>query len=157
MAGAIDENGHVCALRLELPANCEVGVVVPDFVLPTSQSRAVLPPAYSREDVVFNLQRAGLLVAALASGRMDALGAALADRLHQPYRAPLVPGFAEVLALRAEGLLGCVLSGAGPSVLVFFEHGGESVCELVKAIFERHLCAVDVLIPGVAGAGYEIS
>jgi homoserine kinase len=156
VAGAIDGHGHVCAIRLELPANCDVAVIVPDFVLPTSESRAVLPAAYSREDVVFNLQRAGLLVAALAAGRLDALATALEDRLHQPFRARLIPGFEEVLALRAKGLVGCVLSGAGPSVLIFFERGAEGVCELVKRMFERHLCAVEVLYPGVAREGYEI-
>jgi homoserine kinase len=156
VAGAIDGHGHVCAIRLELPADCELAVLVPDFVLPTSESRAVLPTAYSREDAVFNLQRTGLLVAALATGRMDALSTALHDRLHQPYRARLVPGFEEVLALRAKGLVGCVLSGAGPSVLIFFERGAERVCDLVKAVFERHSSAVTVLTPGIADHGYEI-
>ena len=34
--------------------------------------------------------------------------------MHQPYRAELVPGLDEALRLRAPGLLGCALSGAGP-------------------------------------------
>ena len=52
----------------------------------------------------------------------------LEDRLHQPYRARLVPGLEEIVKLRAPGLLGCALSGAGPSVLVFYERGYEPVC-----------------------------
>lgn len=157
VAGAIDESGHVCAIRLELPADCQIGVIVPDFILPTSESRAVLPSSYSRDDVVFNLQRTGLLVAALATGRVDALATALGDRLHQPYRARLVPGFEEALALRAAGLVGCVLSGAGPSVLVFFERGTERVCDLVKTALGPRCCGAKVLAPGVAIEGYGIS
>jgi homoserine kinase len=47
----------------------------------------------------------------------------LGSRFHQPYREALVPGLHEILKLRAPGLLGCALSGAGPSILVFFERG----------------------------------
>ena len=86
----------------------------------------MLPASYSREDAVFNVQRAALLIAALAAGATWAFPAALDDRFHQPYRVPLVPGLDEILKLRAPGLLGCVLSGAGPSILVFYERGSEA-------------------------------
>ena len=62
---------------------------------------------------------------------------ALQDRMHQPYRACLIPGFNEMLALRRPGLLGCALSGAGPSVLVFYERGSEHVTRG----FGRPVCA----------------
>jgi homoserine kinase len=69
---------------------------------------------------VFNAARSALLVAALAGGRLDLLPAALEDRLHQPYRAPLVPGSSRVMALGRElGAYGVTLSGAGPSLLVW--------------------------------------
>ena len=75
---------------------------------------------YSRRDAVFNLQRVALLLAALREGRTDLFAEAMQDRLHQPYRAPLVPGFTEILNLRnIPGLLGLALSGAGPSVVAF--------------------------------------
>jgi homoserine kinase len=112
--------------------------VVPDFVLPTVESRSVLPSFYSRADTVFNIQRAALLIAALATGSTSAFPAALEDRLHQPHRMKLVPGLEEVIRMRAPGLLGCALSGAGPSILVFYEKGCESVCDLVVQIFEMH-------------------
>ena len=112
--------------------------MVPDFDLPTSKARSVLPACYSREDAVFNVQRAALLIAALATGSTAAFPAALEDRFHQPYRVPLVPGLDEILKLRAPGLLGCALSGAGPSILVFFERGYEGVCDLVGQIFRLH-------------------
>src|SRR5581483_11925099 len=115
-----------------------LAVVVPDFDLPTSKARSVLPSGYSREDAVFNVQRAALLIAALATGTTSVFPAAVEDRFHQPYRESLVPGLHEILRLRAPGLLGCTLSGAGPSILVFFERGYEGVCDLVQQIFAMH-------------------
>lgn len=148
-------NGVTEAVRIPLPPNVSVGVVVPDFALPTAKARAALPECYNRADTVFNLQRTALLVAALATGNQRALSAALDDALHQPYRASLVPGLKEILALRAPGLLGCVLSGAGPSVLVFFEAGCSPCCELVRHTFLAHGPKAEVLLMPVAEGGYQ--
>ncbi|HLK51153.1 MAG TPA: homoserine kinase, partial [Bryobacteraceae bacterium] len=61
-ASAIDSGGVARAVRLDLPKQFNVGIVVPDFELPTSHSRSVLPDCYSARDAVFNVQRAALLV-----------------------------------------------------------------------------------------------
>ena len=156
VAAAIDSGGAVRAVRLELPAGFGIALVVPDFVLPTSEARAALPACYSKEDAVFNVQRAALLVAALAAGSTAAFPAALEDRFHQPYRAPLVPGLADILKLRAPGLLGCALSGAGPSILVFYERGYEAVCDLVRQIFQLHGRRAEVLVTHIAARGFEL-
>lgn len=156
VASAIDSGGVARAVRLELPERYGVGVVVPDFALPTVQARAVLPDSYSRADAVFNVQRSALLIAALTTGTTSAFPAALQDRMHQPYRVPLVPGMDDILRLRAPGLLGCVLSGAGPSMLVFHESGYEQVCDLVCQIFEMHGHRAEVLPVRIAHAGYDI-
>jgi len=156
VASAIDSGGVARSIRLELPAHFGLAVVVPDFILPTSKARAALPTTYSREDAVFNVQRASLLIAAMATGTTSAFPVALEDRFHQPYRCPLVPGLAEALRLRAPGLLGCVLSGAGPSVLVFFERGYEQVADLVRQIFLLHGHSADILPATIASQGYTI-
>ena len=156
VASAIDSGGAARAVRLELPAHFGVAVVVPDFDLPTTKARSVLPGSYSRADAVFNVQRASLLIAALATGATNAFPTALEDRIHQSYRAPLVPGLDEILKLRAPGLLGCVLSGAGPSVLVFYEKGYEPVCDLARQVFALHGHASEILWAQVANQGYEL-
>jgi homoserine kinase len=157
VASAIDSGGVARAVRLELPERYGVAVVVPDFILATSEARAVLPETYSRQDAVFNVQRSALLIAALMDGATWAFPAALEDRLHQPYRAPLVPGLEEITRLRAPGLLGCVLSGAGPSVLVFYQRGYEAVCDLVRQIFESHRHRAEVVWANIADHGYELT
>jgi homoserine kinase len=157
VASAIDAGGAVRAVRLELPPRFGIALVVPDFVLPTAQARAVLPECYSKEDAVFNVQRAALLIAALAAGSTAAFPAALEDRFHQPYRVPLVPGLGDILKLRAPGLLGCALSGAGPSILVFYERGYDGVCDLVRQIFQLHGHSAEVLPTHIAERGFELS
>lgn len=157
VASAIDSDGIARAVRLELHPRYAVAIVVPDFVLPTVEARRVLPLSYSREDTIFNVQRSALLISALATGTTSAFPAALEDRLHQPYRAALVPGLTEIIQLRAPGLLGCALSGAGPSILVFYERGQERVCELIRAVFEKHGHRSEVLWTELAGDGYLLS
>jgi homoserine kinase len=147
----------VRAVRIELPSSYGVAVVVPDFVLPTSESRHVLPANYSKSDAVFNVQRSALLIAALATGTTTAFPAALEDRMHQPYRYALVPGLEEMVKLRAPGLLGCALSGAGPSILVFYERGSEQVCDLVRQIFALHGHNSETLCTPIARDGYQLT
>jgi len=156
VASAIDSGGVTRAVRLDLPQRFGLAVVVPDFDLPTSKARAVLPSGYSRADAVFNVQRASLLIAALATGSTWAFPAALEDRFHQPYRAALVPGLEEILKLRAPGLLGCALSGAGPSILVFFERGYEGVCDLVRQIFRMHGHESETLFADIPESGFTV-
>jgi homoserine kinase len=157
VASAIDSGGAARAVRLDLPARFGVAVVVPDFDLPTAKARSVLPDSYSRADAVFNVQRAALLIAALATGTIGAFPTALEDRYHQSYRVPLVPGLDEILKLRAPGLLGCALSGAGPSILVFYERGYEPVCDLVRQVFAMHGHASEILWTQIAQKGYELT
>jgi homoserine kinase len=97
-------------------------LAVPEQTLSTDAARGVLPTQYSRADAVTNIQNSMLLLAAFMQGRPDLLAGALADRIHQPYRAVLCPLLPSVEKLKGkEGILGAVLSGAGPSVLVFVD------------------------------------
>ena len=155
VASAVEPGGLTRAVRLEMPANFELAVIIPNYALPTKESRAVLPECYSRADATFNVQRAALLMAALATGDASVFPTALDDRMHQPFRAQLIPGLTEILRLRAPGLLGCTLSGAGPGVLVFFERGYDRVIDLVRQIFAMNGCTTEVIASGVSCRGFE--
>lgn len=107
-------------VRIEPHEDLEVLVIIPDFELSTKHARSVLPEEVSLRDAVFNLSHASVLVAALASGKLDLIREAMRDRLHQPYRASLIPGMSHILEHATDhGALGVALSGAGPTLLAF--------------------------------------
>lgn len=130
--------GTARALRL---ASCPVDFVcvVAADELETARARAALPAQVAHADAAHTAGRAALLVAALEAGRADAIADALDDRLHEPFRAPLVPLLAEVRG-RLGGLpaYGATLSGAGPSVLVWCQPGsGPQVAERLAGLGAR--------------------
>src|SRR6266496_1430796 len=135
-------------------------LAIPDESLPTEKAREVLPQEYSRADTVANIQNSMLLMAALFQGDRTLLASALEDRIHQPYRehlCPLLP------ALRSfptkDGVLGAVLSGAGPSVLMFVDPKAriEKVRARVDAYLRDRGLIAELLITSIARRGGEAS
>jgi homoserine kinase len=126
-------DGRIAAVSLPVPGAVRWVVLVPEVTSATAEARAVLPTTVPRGDAVFNVQRVALLLAALQAGRYDVLGTALDDRLHQPYRLRLFPWMPAVAdAARAAGALGCVLSGAGPSLLAAVRDDAEVVARSME-------------------------
>ncbi|MFC5402073.1 homoserine kinase [Cohnella soli] len=111
-------------VRIEPPAGMDVLVAIPAFELETKKARNVLPKTLPMQDAVFNVTHSSLLTAALFSGRLDLLGRAMRDKMHQPYRAALIPGMETILKEATQhGALGAVLSGAGPTLLLLARSG----------------------------------
>ena len=132
------EGKTVHAARVEPPSAWRALVVMPDQSLATSKARDVLPQSYSRADAVANIQAASLLGLAFAQSRGDLLRPAMADRIHQPYRAEICPLLPLLLPLAGNhGILGVALSGAGPSVLLIIS--GEEVVSTVKTVVQKAL------------------
>ena len=136
---ACRDEGQIRVLKLPVAPALRFPILIPDFETKTEAARAVLPSEVSREDGVFNLARACLLIGALALGHLDLLPGAMADRWHQPYRARLFPWLQSVFdAAREAGALGWALSGAGPSVLAVADRAPEAVgAAMLRALRER--------------------
>lgn len=118
-----------------MKAGLKFGAIVPDFRLTTNAARFVLPEKYSREDFAFNLSRYGLLVAAIANGDIDKFNFAMNDKAHQPYRSNIIPDFDEIMySIKECGSRGTFLSGAGPSIFVFYDN--DSFEEKMKSKLE---------------------
>ncbi len=120
------EGQKVHLARVIPPADWRAIVVLPPDSLATSKARAVLPENYCRADAVVNIQAVSLLGLAFAQARGDLLRAAMQDRIHQPYRAPICPMLPLLLPLAGtHGILGVALSGAGPAVIVIVRSEGD--------------------------------
>jgi homoserine kinase len=140
------------AVALPVPSDLRWVTLIPEITSATSEARAVLPSSVPREDAVFNVQRVALLLAALQTRRVDVLGTALDDRLHQPYRVRLFPWLPSVAdAARKAGALGCVLSGAGPALLAVVA-GTEGEASAVARAMEEALARA-----GIAGTANALA
>ncbi len=102
--------------------------VVPALRVDTASSRAALPGEISHADAAFTVGRAALLGAGVAAGDPRVFAAALADRLHEPFRAAQAPLLAAVRAALPPGAAGATLSGSGPSVIVWAEPSRAESC-----------------------------
>lgn len=131
VVSAVWDGARASCVRIEPPGRLTTLVAIPAYELLTHQARAALPEFVSRDDAVFNLSRASMLTAALATGQLQALSEAMRDRLHQPYRSPFVPGLSRVLReAPAHGALGAALSGAGPTAIAFVDEASTRKGEL---------------------------
>lgn len=116
----------------------EVVVVLPDFELLTETARAALPAQVSLADAIHNSSRLGLLIHALQTAEYDRLSVAMQDRLHQPYRIPIITGMADAMqAAREAGAAGVALSGAGPSLIAFAADGYERIGSAAANAFRK--------------------
>lgn len=134
---------------IPIRVNWPLLIAIPEHPLSTEEARRVLPAQYSRADAVTNIQNSMLLLAGLTQGRKDFLSASLEDKIHQPYRASLCPMLPSLQKLAgSRGLLGAVLSGAGPSVLMFVDQSANK--KKLKAAVERHLVAEGLQAEAIA-------
>ena len=136
--------------------------VIPDYEVKPASARAVLPPSYEKEDIIFNLQRVALLPHLLGSLVLKPLDIyrAMQDRLHQQHRCGLVHGLDQLLKLdpaSTPGLLGICLSGAGPTILALatenFEQIAEKMIEVITQASGNEIkCEWKLLEPAFEGA-----
>ncbi|MFN8470692.1 MAG: homoserine kinase [Anaerolineae bacterium] len=139
VAGGRDDAGRPIVKRLSIPALKAV-VVMPEARLSTAAARRALPGMVSMGDAVFNLGHLALTIAAFQEGNYALLARGMADRLHQPYRAPLVPGLAEALAAAQAIGAACAISGAGPAVVAFAADGHAELARCIMDCFAQVGC-----------------
>lgn len=138
VASIIHEN-RVVSLRLTLTSkrsSIQVTVVLPDFDFPTKQARAILPVQIDRKDAIHNISRAVIVTEAFRNGDLAMLGEAMEDKLHQPYRIPLIPGAKDAMhAMKEAGASAVALSGAGPSLIAFSSKAESAIGDAAKRVF----------------------
>ncbi|HEX5134999.1 MAG TPA: homoserine kinase [Thermoanaerobaculia bacterium] len=150
------------ATALLFPEDLLVVLAQPQQLLSTREARSVLPASIARDVALAQAGRVGALVAALATRDWELLRRAVEDRIAEPARAPLLPGFAEAKAAALEaGALGCSISGSGPSAFAFAV-GSESALRIGEAMVRGYrsrkvearsrVCSIDARGARVVGS-----
>jgi len=143
-------------VRLEPRLNLRAALVTPAIEISTKQARAILPERVPLQDAVDNWSNAAALVAALLTADAALLAASLRDKIVEPCRAGLIPGFERVkaAALRS-GALGCSISGAGPTLfaLALDEPGARRAAEAMAAAFAEQGLAAEARVAALSLQG----
>jgi homoserine kinase len=166
-----------CMSHLQWNPSIRLLLIIPeDYELQTTKARSVLPKHYSFQDAVRQVQNVSLLVSCLllqqgkrgellSESFKDCMHYALKDRFHQPYRQQLIPGLEEILEKvncrkKYKELIGIVLSGAGPSILVLMDENGgsgsgnsEEVSDECVKVFKKNNIKARVMELGVDTEG----
>ncbi len=148
--------GAWLARQIAIPTR-QVAVVLPEVDLPTHAARAALPEDIALKDVTYNLGRAMLVVEALRAGDLRLLSQAMDDRLHLPYRLPLIPGGQRALDAAYQASASAVtISGAGPSLIAFTAGDPAPAAEAMSAAFRQAGVASRTFLLQTAQSGASV-
>lgn len=154
-----EDDGRIVYRKLDWPQEWSITVCIPDYELSTEISRSVLPKEVPMQDAVFNAKRLGMFIQAVNTKDEELMRLALQDKLHQPYRMKLVPGLDKIAEnlKHEENVLGCVLSGAGPSIVVISQKNNlDKIKAIVKNTWEELNVKVNMLTLPVENNGAVI-
>lgn len=152
LTASMMKDGSVYTVRYIPHSDLHFVAVSPDFPLSTSKARSVLPASVPFKDAVFNISRTAVLLRALETGEASVISAAMDDRLHQPYRIPLIDEFEDIRRSALDtGAIGVYLSGAGPTVMCLSNDPAFSVKLLDSIRDMRHNWTIYDLTADLAG------
>ena len=156
---AQEDDGSVTYRKLEWPSEWAITVCIPDFELATEIARSVLPKEVPMKDAIFNAQRLAMFIQAVNTKDSELMKTALKDRLHQPYRMKLIPGLEKIMdnLKHFENVLGCVISGAGSTILVISEKNDlDKIRTIVKETWTDQNIKCDIRTLPVEALGAQI-
>lgn len=142
-----ENDGTLSYCKLNWPEEWDITVCIPDFELSTEIARSILPKEVPMQDAIFNAKHLAMLIQAINTKDAKLMKVALKDKLHQPYREKLVPGMKEIMDAfkHDDEVVGCVLSGAGPSMLVIsYKADIDRIKSTVKEIWENQNIKSDI-------------
>jgi homoserine kinase len=127
--------GEILTQQIPIP-DLSLIIILPEITLSTVKMREALPSHIAHQDAVHNLSHLVFTMEALRQGNFETLGKVMKDKLHHPYRIPLIPGYpeAERAALDA-GAAAVALSGAGPAMVAFANENHGTIAQAMREAF----------------------
>ncbi len=156
---SMEDDGSVIYSKISWPEDWKLTVIIPDYELDTQIARSILPENVPREDAIYNVRKCAMLIDAVYTHNSELMKKSLEDKIHQPYRAGLIKGFNELkeLTKNKDDILGCVVSGAGPAILVISENNGfDKIKNEVLQIFDDLNVICDIRTLDVENTGSVI-
>ena len=145
-AGFVD--GQVRCLRVPLKRDVRFVTLIPSFEVSTPEARKLVPQTFSKQDTVHALNRSALVATAFALGDYAALAGLFDDRVHQPYRAALIPQLDPVIRAGVKaGATGGWLSGSGSTIMCLAVAGSDTAAIAKAMLGKLRGSAVHVLRP----------
>ena len=154
-----EDDGSIIYRKIKWPEDWKLTICIPDYELSTSISRSVLPQKIDLQDAAFNARRCAFFIEALHTHDTDLMKLALQDKLHQPFRTKLVPGLDEIInnLKHVDSVLGTVLSGAGPSMLVISKGNDlDEIKNIIKTTWDTFSVRADIKTVDVEANGAKI-
>lgn len=139
---------EVRCLRIPVRRDVRFVTLVPPFEVSTPEARKLVPQSFSKSDTVHALNRSALIATAFAVGDYEALRGCFDDRVHQPYRAKLIPQLDPVVAAGVKaGAVGGWLSGSGSTIMCLAAPGADTAAIAQAMLRKLPGSAVHVLRP----------
>ena len=149
------KNKRVIYEKIDIP-KLKIVVCIPDYELSTVKSREVLPEQVEFDDAVFNVSHMGMLLTGLLKQDYEIIEEGLKDRLHQPYREKLLPGFARIRRKLESKALGVVLSGSGPTVIALTLEDEDEIGEKMVNFFAEEDIEAKYLVTTPTNQGAKV-
>jgi len=154
-----EPDGSVTTSKLTWPEDWKITMCVPDFELPTSISRSVLPEQVSLKDAAYNARRTAMMIEAIHNQDDKLFKLSMQDKLHQPYRTKLVPGLDEIIKnlKHVDNVIGTALSGAGPGIIVVTNDSNtDDIYNIIKDTWNNYSVNVSLKTVSVENNGAKI-
>ena len=137
-------------ISIKPPEDLGIVIAMPDILVPTKESRAVLPKEVRVKDMVFHLGNAACMVYGMQTGDLGLIGRSVQDAVFEPARTCLVPHLKEAeSAAKSHGAIASFLGGSGPCIISFYDkssHQGESIAQSIRAMYADHDMGCDTWI-----------
>lgn len=156
---SLEDDGSIVYRKLNWPDEWTLTLCIPDYELATDISRSVLPAEVPLKDASFNSRRLAMFMEAIHTKDAELMKLALQDKLHQPYRTKLVPGLQEIMdnLKHEENVLGCVLSGAGPSILIVSQKNNlDKIKSIVSEVWAGLNVKTDIRVLKIEENGAQV-
>lgn len=144
---SLEDDGSIVYRRLPWPEEWHITICIPDYELATEIARSVLPKDVPLKDATFNSRRLAMFIEAIHTKDSELMKLALQDKLHQPYRTKLVPGLYDIIEnlKHEENVMGCVLSGTGPAILVISQKNNlDKIKSIVSETWANYNVKTDI-------------